>query len=115
MRRGNVKKFGRTKDIRNALFRSLIVALVENNKIKTTLPKAKTLAVKANKAVTLAKKETLAAKRQAVALYGSKAAQRLFGEIAPKFKDRHGGYTRIVPLGQRKSDGAPMAIIEFTE
>lgn len=116
MRHGNSKrKFGRVKNKRNALLNSLALNLIVRGKIKTTEPKAKELRPFIEKLVTQAKKDTLATRR----LIKSKLSNRnpevkkLFEVIAPKYMDRSGGYTRVLKLGARKSDGAKMAHIEF--
>lgn len=115
MKRGNKTKFGRTKDQRTALEKSLVTALIDHGSITTTQAKAKFLSTSADKLITLAKKQSLAARRMALQSVGQKAMQKLFAEVAPKFQDRKGGYTRIVNLGQRKSDGSPMALVEFVQ
>ncbi len=116
MRHGNHnRKFGREIQQREALLKGLILNIVEKGKIKTTLAKAKELRPYAEKAVTMAKRNTLASRRVLLSrLYNNaNAVGILTNEIAPKYKDRIGGYTRITKLGARKSDGAEMAIIEF--
>ncbi len=118
MRHHNTKrKFGRVKKVRNALINSLALNLIVREKIKTTLPKAKELRPFIEKLVTRAKKGDLATRRLIIAKLGgrSKEVKKLFEVIAPKFKGKNGGYTRILKLGTRVSDGAPMAIIEFVE
>lgn len=113
MKRGNKKKFGLERNQRKALYKSLATALIDNGRIKTTVVKAKSLSSFMDKAVTGAKRQSLAARRKLNTQLGVKAASKLFKEIAPGLKDRNGGYTRVIKLGQRKSDGAPMALIEF--
>ncbi len=120
MRHGNNKrKFGREKKVRNALVNSLALNLIVREKIKTTLPKAKELRPFIEKLVTRAKNantsNSLATRRLIIAkLDGrNREVKKLFEVIAPKYKDVKGGYTRILKLGARVSDGAPMAIIEF--
>lgn len=116
MRHHNTKrKFGRKKNLRNALMKSLVLNLVIKGKIKTTEAKAKELRPYMEKMITLAKKNTLAGKRiTASRLYNNKkAVKKLFDDIAPKYSDRSGGYTRIIKLGVRKSDSAKLAQIEF--
>ncbi len=125
-------KLQRKQDHRDALISNLIVSLIEHKRIKTTLAKAKAVRPFAEKLVTLGKraavanasqtdgKDTPAAlhcRRLAVAkLDGNKGAVKtLFGEIAPASKDRVGGYTRITKLGQRRTDSAPMAFIEWVD
>ncbi len=116
MRHGNNKrKFGREKNERKALMNSLALNLIIREKIKTTLPKAKELRPFIEKLVTSAKKGDMATKKLVVSkLFGRKSeVKKLFEVIAPKYTDRKGGYVRIVKMGVRKSDGAPMASIEF--
>ncbi len=116
MRHGNNKrKFGREKNERKALINSLALNLIIRGKIKTTLPKAKELRPFVEKLVTAAKKGDLATKRLVIAKLSGRRPEtkKLFEVIAPKYKERNGGYTRVLKMGPRKSDGAPMAIIEF--
>lgn len=116
MRHSNSKrKFGRVRKVRNALINSLACNLIVREKIKTTLPKARELRPFTEKLVTRAKRGDLATRRLMIAKLGgrSREVKKLFEVIAPKYKDIKGGYTRIVKLGTRVSDGAPMAIIEF--
>jgi len=90
--------------------------LVEHGRIKTTTPKAKVLRRHAEKMITLGKNGSVAARRRAMAFMRSKSAvTKLFDDLAPKYKDRNGGYTRILKLGVRPGDNAPMSIIEFVE
>jgi len=112
----------RTSDQRKALLRDLITDLIINGKIETTETKAKELKRLADKMVTLGKKNTLAAKRQAASFVrfekdaeGNFAVTKLFTQIAPKFVDRNGGYTRVIKTGFRRGDAAPMAVISFVE
>lgn len=107
------RKFGRQSDERQAMFRSLAQAIVVREKIKTTEPKAKEIRPFVEKLVTRSKNPTLATKRFLITQIGAPAAKKLVDVIAPKMKERAGGYTRIIKLGARKSDGANMAIIEF--
>jgi len=110
----NIRKFGRPTDQRRALLRSLAEGLIENGKIKTTEAKAKELRPFIEKLVTTAKKGGVSAKRLAISTLGTvKRTEKLFKEIAPKYADRAGGYTRIVKLPVRPSDGSKMAVIEF--
>ena len=116
MRHHNSKrKFGREKTQRNALLNSLACNLIVREKIKTTLPKAKELRPFIEKLVTSAKKGNLATRRLLIGKLGgrSREVKKLFEILAPKYKDINGGYTRVLKLGARKADGAPMAIIEF--
>lgn len=116
MRHGNNKrKFGRVRKVRNALVNSLASNLIVREKIKTTLPKAKELRPFIEKMVTRAKKGDVATRRLITASLGGRTREtkKLFEVLAPKYADKKGGYTRIVKLGVRVADGAPMAIIEF--
>ena len=111
----NKRKFGRKKNARKALLSSLALNLIVHEKIKTTLPKAKELRPFIEKIITSAKKGDIATRRLVVAKLAGRSSEvkKLFEVIAPKYKKRPGGYTRILKLGVRKSDGAPMASIEF--
>ena len=116
MRHHNTKrKFGRKKNLRNALLNSLALSLIVREKIKTTEPKAKELRPFIEKLVTKAKKGDMATRKLVVSQLSNrkKEAKKLFEIIAPKYADKKGGYTRVLKLGARKSDGAKMAIIEF--
>lgn len=113
MKRGNKRKFGRVRKVRTALSKSLATALVEHGRITTTVAKAKTLTSTVSKMITTAKKQTLAAQRSLASQLGSKAVTKLMKEIAPMFKDRKGGYIRVIRLPRRNSDGAEMAVIEL--
>ncbi len=110
------RKFGRSKTQKKALINSLAFNLITRGKMKTTLAKAKELRPYIEKMVTRAKVGTPAGRRIVLAkLGGSHKAEvkKLFEVIAPKYTDKKGGYTRILKLGVRKSDSAPMAVIEF--
>ncbi|MFA6523949.1 MAG: 50S ribosomal protein L17 [Candidatus Paceibacterota bacterium] len=116
MRHHNSKrKFGREKNERKALLNSLALNLIIREKIKTTEPKAKELKPFIEKLVTRAKKGDLATRRTVISKLSnrSREVKKLFEVIAPKYADKKGGYTRVLKLGARKSDGAKMAIIEF--
>lgn len=116
MRHHNTKrKFGREKNQRNALLNSLALNLIVREKIKTTEPKAKELRPFIEKIITRAKKNDVSSRKLVVARLSNrkKEVKKVFEKIAPKYMDKKGGYTRIIKLGQRKSDGAKMAIIEF--
>jgi large subunit ribosomal protein L17 len=109
------RKLNRTSAHRKALFKNLVLALIRHGRIRTTDAKAKELRRVADRMVTLGKQNDLAARRHAFALVQShEAVQKLFNEIAPRFKDRSGGYTRVVKFGFRRGDAAPLSIIEFT-
>ncbi|WP_457625724.1 50S ribosomal protein L17 [Persephonella sp.] len=116
--RVKTKSFHRPKGHREALFINLAVSLIEHGRIETTLPKAKALRPFIEKLVTLAKKESIHARRllNSRLRNNKKAATKLFKDIAPLFKERNGGYTRIYKLDKRRrGDDAEMAIIEFVE
>lgn len=108
------KKLGRNQGHRKALMRNLATSLILHDRIKTTDAKAKALRSVAEKMVTLGKQGDLAARRRAAAFLNHPGAvKRLFEEIAPRYKDREGGYTRILKLGVRRGDAAPVSLIEF--
>ncbi len=110
------RKLNRTASHRKALIRNLLKALVQREQIQTTDAKAKELRRWADRIVTLGKKDTLHARRLAYAQLGSRVlVSRLFDDIAPRFQNRAGGYTRIIKLGPRRGDAAPISLIEFTE
>jgi large subunit ribosomal protein L17 len=109
-------KLGRTAEHRKALLANQVCSLIEHQRIKTTLAKAKAVRPLAEKMVTLGKKGSIHARRTALATLRQKnAIKKLFDDIAPRSAERNGGYTRIVKLGQRKSDSAPMAFIEWVD
>lgn len=109
-------KLGRSASHRKALIANQICSLIEHSRIKTTLAKAKAVRPVAEKMVTLGKKASLHSRRTALAVLRQKdAVKKLFDEIAPRSAGRQGGYTRIVKLGQRKSDSAPLAFLEFVD
>lgn len=109
-------KLRRNPAQRKSLLRNLTASLIEKNRIETTIAKAKAVRPIVEKMVTLGKSGTLADKRRAFAyLYKRKTVQVLFDEIAPRFMDRNGGYTRIIKTDFRKGDGAEMAILEFVD
>ena len=108
------RKLGRPTDHRKAKLGAMVTYLLENGKIETTVTRAKEVRPLAEKMITLGKKNTLAAKRQAFAFITKEAVvKKTFDEIAPKYADRNGGYTRIIRIGPRRGDGAEMAIIEL--
>ncbi|NOY35783.1 MAG: 50S ribosomal protein L17 [bacterium] len=107
------RKLGRKRNARRALMRSLAVNFVRDEKIKTTEAKAKELRPYIEKMITKGKSGALASRRLVTARIGEDAAKKIFSEIAPKYKERKGGYTRITKLPRRKGDAAKMAIIEF--
>ena len=109
-------KLGRTAEHRKALLANQVCSLIEHQRIKTTLAKAKAVRPLAEKMVTLGKKGSLHARRTALAVLRQKdAVKKLFDDIAPRSADRNGGYTRIVRLGIRKSDSAPVAFLEWVD
>ena len=109
-------KLGRSQAHRDALLANQVCSLIIHQRIRTTLAKAKAARPLAEKMVTLGKKGTLHARRTAAAyLHQADAVKKLFNEIAPRSATRQGGYTRIVKLGPRKSDSAPMAVLEWVD
>jgi len=109
-------RLGRTAEHRKALLANQVCSLIEYQRIKTTLANAKAVRPLAEKMVTLGKRGSIHARRTALATLRQKnAVKKLFDDIAPRSTDRNGGYTRIVKLGQRKSDSAPMAFIEWVD
>lgn len=109
------RKFGRVKNQRTALMKGLILSLLEKERITTTEAKAKELRPAVEKIITFAKQDTLAKRRIVLAkLYNqTDMVKKVFGELAPKYKERNGGYTRVLKIPQRLSDSSKMAIIEF--
>jgi large subunit ribosomal protein L17 len=109
-------KLGRTAEHRKALLANQVCSLIEHQRIKTTLAKAKAVRPLAEKMVTLGKKNTVHARRTAFAVLRQKdAVKKLFDDVAPRAATRSGGYTRIIKLGQRKSDAAPVAFLEWVD
>ena len=109
------RKLGRTSSHRLATMRNMVSSLIEHGRIKTTDIKAKELRIVADKMVTLGKKGDLHARRRAMrTLRGKTIAKKLFDEIAPRFVDVNGGYTRIIKFGRRPGDNALMSFIEFS-
>ena len=117
MRHGNAhRKFNRRSNQRTALFQHLASALIKHEQIVTTLPKAKDLRPVVEKLVTLGKRGDLHARRQAIAQMRDVAmVRKLFEVLAPRYKDRNGGYTRVLKAGFRYGDSAPVAVIEFVD
>lgn len=117
------RKLGRRTAARKALFRDLVTDLIINERIETTEMKAKEVRSIAEKMITLAKRGDLHARRQVAAFVrkevaneaGRDAVQKLFDEIAPRYAERNGGYTRILKIGPRRGDAAPMAYLELVE
>lgn len=109
-------KLGRKEGHRKSMLANLAVSLIEHNRIKTTLAKAKAVKPLAEKLVTIGKKNTIHARRTAKAvLRQDEAVTKLFADVAPRAADRKGGYTRIIKLGQRHSDASEMAFIEWVD
>jgi large subunit ribosomal protein L17 len=109
-------KLGRTSEHRNMMLANLVCSLITENRVTTTVAKAKAARSVAEKMVTLAKAGSLHARRLCAArLHQKDAVKRLFKEIAPVFKDRRGGYTRIMRMNQRRGDAAQLAILEWVE
>lgn len=110
------RKFSRTTGERRALLSNLACALIKNDHIKTTLPKAKDIRPYVERLITMARADNLSANRRAIAILRDReAVTRLMKDVAPRFKDRNGGYTRIIKAGYRYGDSAPMAIIQFVD
>lgn len=124
------RKLGRTSSQRKALLRDLVSDLVINDRITTTVPRAKETSKLADKLVTLGKRGDLHARRQALSILRDELAtveetedeiivesvvQKLFNDIAPRYETRNGGYTRVLKTEPRRGDGAPMAVLEFVE
>ncbi|MBO5008916.1 MAG: 50S ribosomal protein L17 [Clostridia bacterium] len=108
------RKLGRASDHRDAMLRNLVTSLLENGKIETTVEKAKETRCMAEKMITLGKTNTLHSRRQALSYITKEdVVTKVFAELAPKYADRNGGYTRILKLGPRRGDAAEMAIIEL--
>lgn len=108
------KKLGRDTAHRRALLRNLVTSLLDKERVKTTLAKAKAARPMAEKMITLAKKDTLHARRQALRfIFKKEVVRKLFEELGPRFSERPGGYTRIVKIGPRAGDGTEMAMIEL--
>jgi large subunit ribosomal protein L17 len=109
------RKLNRTGSHRKALFRNMVLSLIRHGRITTTDAKAKELRRFADRMVSLGKQGDLSARRMAFAFMQSRdAVKKLFDEIAPRFKDRPGGYTRVIKFERRRGDAAPLSVIEFT-
>src|SRR5215217_2284478 len=117
MRHGNSgRKLNRTASHRKAMFANMSAALIKHEQIITTLPKAKELRPIVEKLITLGKRGDLHARRQAIAqMRDETQVQKLFGTIGPRYKERQGGYIRILKAGFRYGDNAPMAVIELVD
>ena len=110
------RTFGRNSSRRKALFQALAISLIEHEGIKTTLPKAKELRSFIEPLITLAKDDSVSNRRLAFSKIRNKAAVgKLFSDLGPRFKDRPGGYSRIIKIGFRKGDAAPIAFIELVD
>lgn len=117
MRHGKAhRKLNRTAEHRRAMFANMAAALIKHEQIITTLPKAKELRPVVEKLVTLGKRGGLHARRRAVAeMRDLPMVRKLFEVLGPRYKDRHGGYTRVLKAGFRYGDSAPIAVIEFVD
>lgn len=110
------RQLSRNASHRRAMLRNMVTSLIENGRITTTDAKAKELRKVADRMITLGKRQTVAARRRARRfIQTDKALAQLFGEVAPRFVNRAGGYTRIIKVGYRRGDNAPLSIIELTE
>ena len=110
------RRFNRTAEHRQAMFANMAQALIKHEQITTTLPKAKDLRPIVEKLVTLGKRGDLHARRRAIAeIRDVPMVKKLFEVIGPRYKERNGGYTRIMKAGFRQGDNAPLAVIEFVE
>lgn len=109
------RKFGMKRDQRKALLRGLVQNFFTHGRIKSTLAKTKEIRPYSEKLISEAKSDSLASRRRIIAMVGKDTAKLLFSEIAPKMKNRQGGYTRIIRLGRRAQDAAEMAIIELVK
>ncbi|MEK6537078.1 MAG: 50S ribosomal protein L17 [Actinomycetota bacterium] len=110
------RKLGRTPSHRKAMMGNMVCSLIEHGRIKTTVSKAKEAKPLAEKMITLGKRGDLSARRQAVARLRSKdAVHALFAEVAPRFAERPGGYTRIIRIGPRQGDAAEMVFLELVD
>ena len=108
------RKLNLPTDQRMALLRNLVTSLLENGRIETTVTRAKETRSLAEKMITLGKANTLHSRRQALAFITKEdVVKKLFDEIAPKYAERNGGYTRVIKTGPRRGDAAPMAIVEL--
>ena len=112
----NTTTFGLKAGPRKSLVKGLVLSLVEQERIKTTLQKAKVIRPLVEKAITLGRKGDVQARRLLLSKYNNKdMVQKIVNDLSPRFKDRKGGYTRIVKLGNRKGDASPKALIEFVD
>jgi len=110
------RKLGRETSHRNAMLRNLATSFLENGKLSTTVTRAKEVRRLVEKLITLGKRGDLHARRQVEAtLYSTSTCKKVFTDLATRFKERPGGYTRIIRLGERKGDGAPMVNLELVD
>ncbi len=110
------RKLSRSSSHRNLMFRNLVISLIEHERIETTVTRAKEARKFADKMISLGKRGDLHARRQAESFLRNKdAVKKLFDEIAPRYADRDGGYTRIVKIGPRRGDAAEMAVFELVK
>ena len=110
------RKLGRASDHRKSMLRGMVTYLLESGRIETTVTRAKEVRAMAEKMITLGKENTLHSRRQALAFITKEdVVTKLFAEIAPKYAERNGGYTRIYKIGPRRGDAAEMAIIELVD
>ena len=108
------RKLGVRSDIRRAMLRNLTTSFLETGRIETTVTRAKEVRSVAEKMITLGKKNTLSSRRQALAYITKEdVVKKLFDEIAPKYAERNGGYTRVIRIGARRGDAAEMAVLEL--
>jgi len=108
------RKLGRPTDHRKAMLRAMVTFLIEKGRIETTVTRAKEVRSMAEKMITMAKNDSLHSKRQVHSFITKEdVAKKLFDEVAPKYRERAGGYTRIIRIGPRRGDAAEMAIIEL--
>ncbi len=110
------RKLGRTTDHRKSMLRGMVTYLIENGKIETTVTRAKEVRAMAEKMITTAKDSSLHSKRQVYSYITKESvAKKLIEEVAPKYNDKNGGYTRIIKTGPRRGDAAEMCIIELVD
>ncbi len=110
------RRLGRTTEHRTAMLRNLVTSLLEHERLETTRPKAKEARQLADALITLAKRGDLHARRQALAIVRTKKAMaKLFGDYRERYQNRAGGYTRIIPVGLRRGDGAALSILELVD
>ena len=108
------RKLGRTTDHRKSMLRGMVTYLIENGQIETTVTRAKEVRAMAEKMITIGKDDSLHSKRQVYSYITKEAvAKKLIEEVAPQYKDKNGGYTRIIKTGPRRGDAAEMCIIEL--